>query len=217
MKINIDLVKRVVADSFTYNQVLLKLGRSTSGSAYQTFKKVIRNNGISTTHFLSHSEVIKKSIYEGKIPKWSNESIFIKNSMISRSALKKRVIVEGLIEYKCHKCGADDMWHGERITLILDHINGDRQDNRIDNLRFMCPNCNSTLPTHCIGLKSVKKKEKDKKTIKIYKPRYDKRKAVRPNKKELIKMINKLGYVQTGKAFGVSDNAIRKWLKSMQD
>lgn len=49
----------------------------------------------------------------------------------------------------CEKCGQDENWYGEHMSLILDHINGVNDDHRLENLRIVCPNCNATLPTHC--------------------------------------------------------------------
>lgn len=49
----------------------------------------------------------------------------------------------------CELCGQDEIWHGRRMSLILDHVNGVRDGNRIENLNIVCPNCAATLPTHC--------------------------------------------------------------------
>jgi len=51
----------------------------------------------------------------------------------------------------CELCGQDENWNGKKMSLILDHINGINNDNRLENLRIVCPNCNATLDTHCKG------------------------------------------------------------------
>ena len=56
---------------------------------------------------------------------------------------------EGLKERRCEMCGQDENWHGRTMSLILDHINGVPDDNRLENLRIVCPNCAATLETHC--------------------------------------------------------------------
>lgn len=74
------------------------------------------------------------------------EEIFVENSTYSNEMVKQRIVVNNLLEYKCSKCGIDE-WQGETIVLDLDHINGDNKDNRISNLRFLCPNCHSQTDT----------------------------------------------------------------------
>jgi 5-methylcytosine-specific restriction endonuclease McrA len=66
--------------------------------------------------------------------------------------LKRRLISESLLENKCsiQECGLTE-WCGRPIVLVLDHINGVNNDNRLENLRFLCPNCNSQQDTFCRG------------------------------------------------------------------
>jgi hypothetical protein len=66
-----------------------------------------------------------------------------------RGHLKKRLYEEGLKERRCGLCGQDEVWHGRRLSLILDHINGVKDDHRLENLRIVCPNCAASLETHC--------------------------------------------------------------------
>ena len=62
--------------------------------------------------------------------------------------LKKRLYIEGLKKRECELCGQGEEWKGKKMSLILDHINGVHDDNRLINLRIVCPNCNATLETH---------------------------------------------------------------------
>lgn len=80
--------------------------------------------------------------------KYPLEKVMVENSTYSRHALKKRLIEENIIKYKCDICGSDPIWRGEPMPLILDHINGINNDNRLENLRFVCSNCDSQLPTY---------------------------------------------------------------------
>ncbi len=88
----------------------------------------------------------------GRAPAWDNkysiDKVLIENSTYPRHCLKRRIIKENLIEYKCACCGLGDTWNSNDLVLILDHINGINNDNRLENLRFVCPNCDSQLPTY---------------------------------------------------------------------
>ena len=93
------------------------------------------------------------------------KDILVPNSHYSRSSLKKRLYDEGIKCKKCELCGQGEEWNGKHMSLILDHINGIWNDNRLENLRIVCPNCNATLPTHCGKNSSIKVKEKLNKQI----------------------------------------------------
>ena len=80
--------------------------------------------------------------------KYPDETIFSENSNFARHAIKKRILRKNLIEYKCSCCGIGPEWNGKPMALILDHINGVNNDNRLLNLRFVCSNCDSQLSTY---------------------------------------------------------------------
>ena len=79
--------------------------------------------------------------------KISLNEIITNKVKFSRCQLKKRLIHNGLLEYKCVKCGNTGEWMNEKISLEIDHINGVNNDNRLENLRILCPNCHSQTPT----------------------------------------------------------------------
>ncbi len=85
-----------------------------------------------------------KGIHKNKV---SLQDILSNKVKFNTSHLKKRLVIEGLLEDKCIDCNNNGMWNGKPITLELDHINGDDNDNRLENLRILCPNCHSQTPT----------------------------------------------------------------------
>jgi 5-methylcytosine-specific restriction endonuclease McrA len=98
-----------------------------------------------------------------------NEEIFTEESYYSNELVKQRIVKDNLIEYKCKNCGIDS-WLGETIVLDLDHINGNNRDNRLENLRFLCPNCHSQTDTYKGRNKNTgKKKISDEDLLTAYK------------------------------------------------
>jgi len=65
----------------------------------------------------------------------------------TRASVRKTIIREELIPYECSKCGINE-WNGKMLSLHLDHINGVNNDHRLENLRFLCPNCHSQTDTY---------------------------------------------------------------------
>lgn len=76
-----------------------------------------------------------------------NELIFTENSTYANEMVKQRIVKDNLLVYKCVKCNLDS-WQSETIVLDLDHINGNNRDNRLENLRYLCPNCHSQTDTY---------------------------------------------------------------------
>ena len=144
-------------------------------------------------------------------------------------AIKLELFKFGLKERKCEKCGQDEIWFGEKLSLQLDHKNGNHKDNRFENLEILCPNCHSQTPTYS-GKRNNKGRKKYNESqnrkcacgnsitnrAKECKDCYHKhhRRVERPSIEILKIDINNLGYTRTGIKYGVSDNTIRKWIKA---
>lgn len=95
----------------------------------------------------SAAKALKKNKVAIRSNKADIEKMFIENSAVGRNAVKRRLLSEGILENKCSECGLDPNWNGKPIVMVLDHINGVNNDNRVENLRLLCPNCNSQTPT----------------------------------------------------------------------
>ena len=151
--------------------------------------------------------------------------ILTENSSYSRVHLKERLYNEEFLERKCSLCGQTEIWNGVRISLILDHINGIPDDNRIENLRIVCPNCNAGLDTFA-GRNSNRIKKTNfcscgikidrlaEKCIKCQS--FQRRKTERPTYEILKLEVENMGYSAVGRKYGVSDNSIRKWMASYE-
>ena len=131
-----------VKTSKSLAQSLRKLNRSIVGSNYRFLKKAIDRLNLD----ISHWEPFGRHISKLKI---SWDKILILNSPHPLfSARIKRLIKEELLQNKCQICKSNPVWQNKSLTLRLDHKNGNHNDNRIENLRFICPNCDSQLPTY---------------------------------------------------------------------
>lgn len=113
-------------------------------------------------HFGFSKSSWSKAVADGRVNSKSRmpslETVATVNSTYSRRSLKKRIIENKLIPYKCALCACDPIWKDKPLVLILDHIDGVNNNHLLNNLRFVCPNCNSQLPTH--SGKNIKKKNK---------------------------------------------------------
>ena len=120
------------------------MGKASSGNAYKLLKEQLTEFGIEVTFDTSKTE--------SKGKKRPIEYYLRENVDCDSKNLKRRLIKEGLKEDKCEMCGIGNEWNGKPLTLQLDHINGDHSDNRLENLRILCPNCHSQTSTW--GMKS---------------------------------------------------------------
>ena len=198
-------LREIVENSFSMNEVIDKLGYAThSGGSHNTVKKRIELYNIDISHFGSIKGI-----------KRTEENVFIENSTASQATLRRWYKKGEYTPYICSICGQEPIWQGKDLTLILDHINGSNHDDRLENLRWVCPNCNQQLDTtNGKNLRNNKNKDKILNYC-IDCGEQARRHCEKPiTREELKKLIRNTPFTRIGEQFGVSDNAIRKWCDS---
>jgi hypothetical protein len=146
MRYEKNVLEQVVKESNSYSNVVRKVGLNVRNYGNrQTIKRYIEKYDLSITHFGNYA-------YNRKVTKIELSEILVEKSTYTNTAkLKEKLYKAGLKIRQCELCPQGEEWMGKRMSLILDHINGNNKDNRIENLRIVCPNCNATLDTHCKG------------------------------------------------------------------
>lgn len=139
-------LQQLVKDSNTYSDVLKKLGLLPVGSNRYNLKEKIKAENIDDSH-LAINCGFGWSSGKSLIEKDEALGYFVEKSSMDRASIKKYVLRYDLLPYICQKCRQIPIWNNEVLVLDLDHINGQRHDNRLDNLRFLCPNCHSQEKT----------------------------------------------------------------------
>ena len=142
-------LRNIIENSLSYADVLRDLNLAAKGGNYKTLQKYIKIYNIDISHFTGQRWNVGDKYQPVGGNYYTLDEILIENSPYkSTGRLKKRLINDGLLEYKCDECGLDE-WLGKEIVLQLDHINGINDDNRLENLRLLCPNCHSQTDTFC--------------------------------------------------------------------
>ena len=226
--------RQAVAASRSYADALRRLGLRPAGGNHRTIRRYVEDVwGIATDHFDFDAERVYR---QAPTPL---EDVLVQGSRYHRGHLKERLFATGLRERRCQLCGQGELWHGRRMSLILDHINGVADDNRLDNLRIVCPNCNATLDTHCGRKNRMAEVERrcdrcqgafvaryethrycsrscGQRAERSHAPRPATRRVERPPYEQLLREIAELGYLGVGRRYGVSDNAVRKWRRAYE-
>lgn len=139
------LVEAVISSS-SYRQVIHKLGLIPAGGNYRQLKHYITEGDLDTSHFTGR--VWNKGLSWSRRPDIPLEQLLTKGSTVQSYKLKLRLFLADLKNERCEECGWAEQAVDGRIPLELDHINGVSNDNRLVNLRILCPNCHSLKPTH---------------------------------------------------------------------
>ncbi len=124
-------------------KVLQKLNVAPYGGNYDVLRKAITHFSLDTSHFTGQAWNKGKKLP----PKKSIESYLNNEAPIQSNKLKKRLLKENIFKAICSNC-QNTQWLDQSIPLELDHINGNNKDNRLKNLRLLCPNCHALTPTY---------------------------------------------------------------------
>jgi len=145
-----DEMQKLIIESKSINEILKQLNVNSNGSgAYKTFRNHCKKLGIESPVF----ENVGNNVIG---PKIDLKDILVENSTYQNiSRLKKRLVSENILDYICYECSNIGEWNGKKLILQLDHINGVHNDNRLENIRFLCPNCHSQTLTY--SGKNIKK------------------------------------------------------------
>ena len=206
--------KNIVLSCETLTEILAHYGLQQAGGNCQTLKNRMAEENLSLSDLKKPND--RKSL---KLEPLRDNSNFRPRD------LKTKLIRDNIIEEKCEKCGVSSIWQGEPLVLHLDHINGVNTDNRLENLRLLCPNCHSQTPTFA----GRNKKKTDfvgnkcphcQKTItlnastckKCFNSLPKKKKIIWPSDIDLLEEIKLTNRTTVAKRLGVSEAAIRKHL-----
>lgn len=134
-----------VSNNHSIASSLRSLGLSATGANYKTVHGAVRRLGVDTSHWTGCGH--RKGIPSENHKQVPLIKVLVEHGSTNTSRLKRRLVVEGLLEDKCSLCGQEPTWNGSPLMMILDHANGINDDFRLPNLRLLCPNCNSQQPT----------------------------------------------------------------------
>ena len=136
-----------VSLAYSVADVLRRLGLGhIGGGNYMSVKAAVRRLGLDTSHWSGQGHRKGLPALPSKFSPPLSE-VLVEHSTYSRAALKKRLIRSGMLKNECSVCGLGVVWQGVLLVLVLDHQNGVNDDARLENLRLLCPNCNSQQAT----------------------------------------------------------------------
>jgi len=222
-------LQEIADNSSSNNEILGFFGLRIAGSNSATLKKILEYHGVDLTKLNANRESSRlKKIAEMTQMRGENRT-YDDIKSCNFSTLRKYILKNNLLEYKCQipECG-NTGWHcGRPLTLEIDHIDGDRSNNELKNLRFLCPSCHSQTETFA-------GKSRIKRTVKFCKcgnklgkdnlsgickkcsfSGLEKIKKFEVTKEELESLVAEHSLLKIGEMFGVSDNAIRKRCKKL--
>jgi hypothetical protein len=223
--------RTAIAESLSYAESLRRLGMRAAGGNWKTLRRYATEVwDIPVDHFDPRRRQRDALTHRTATPL---EELLVEDCHYNRGRLKRRLYESGLKQPSCELCGQGEEWRGRPMALILDHINGVATDNRLENLQIVCPNCAATLDTHCGRNKRLVRacracgKEFHSNTATqrhcsrscgglseaSLHAAAEARTVARPPYEVLLREIAATSWSAVGRKYGVSDNAVRKWVR----
>ncbi|MFG2503995.1 HNH endonuclease signature motif containing protein [Streptomyces rubiginosohelvolus] len=145
-----ETLRETVEVSRSVAELLRRLGRRDNGHQRALVRRWVAEEGLSTSHFLGQAHQRDRP---GPTPAKRPEETLVKHTsgFRTKTSLLRRALREVGTPEQCDECGTGPVWHGSPITLEIDHVNGDWNDDRAENLRLLCPNCHAVTNTWCRG------------------------------------------------------------------
>lgn len=217
--------QQLLNTSNSFVDILIKIGLDPYNGNHKTLNHRIKEDGFDISILEKNRrksrEKHMKSLLEKKTYKL--EDILVENSKYGSHHLKNKLISQNILKNECSICKNNGEWFGKKLSLQLDHINGINNDNRLENLRLLCPNCHSQTET--FSGKRHKKynfckdcgEKVQKQSTRCFKCSSKNngvnQRKFEVSKEELKNLITKYPMTKVGKILGVSDNAVRKRCK----
>lgn len=209
-------LRKLVQECKSFREALKRLGKVTSGASLRKLKDELELYGIDYKFMPEKTGGIRAQI--------PLEQVLKEGVDYCSKDLKKRLIKAGLKKDICELCGTTNQWNGQPLTLHLDHINGNHIDNRLENLRVLCPNCHSQTSTYagrntrkrkvilcCDCGKEIKGRLSTRCCSCAAKLRERTKGLKKPSKLELVNSLKARGIAETARYYQVTYNAVRKW------
>lgn len=141
-----EVLEPAVAASKSVHEVLRHLGLAPVGGHHTHISRRIASYGLDTTHFAQQPRTGRKQ------PRRAPRQLLVEDHSpharrVPGARLKSAMAALGVAQ-RCAECGTEPVWHGRPLPLEVDHINGEWRDNRLKNLRLLCPNCHSVTDTY---------------------------------------------------------------------